>query len=97
MEGNGTIDVEQTLAANAYEEDDVEMLDAETLNCGAVVFPPRNSFPTSADGGSGRTVDGGQGEKNKRRRNRNRNRKKNRAANPSNIADINSFFFLLSM
>lgn len=74
MERNSTIDEEQTLAANAYEEDDVEMLDAETL-----------------DGGSGdRMVDRGQGGKNKRRR---RNRKKNKAGNPSNIADINRFIF----
>jgi hypothetical protein len=93
MERNGTMDEEQTLAVNAYEEDDVEMLDAETLDCGAVVSPPRDSSPAPAGGGSDRKVDGGQGRKNNRRRKR--NRKKNRAANPSNIADINRFFFFL--
>ncbi|KAF3324585.1 PHAX RNA-binding domain-containing protein [Carex littledalei] len=88
MERNSTIDEEQTLVANAYEEDDVEMLDAETLDGGAVVSPPRDSSSAPAGGSGDRMVDGGQGGKNKRRR---RNRKKNKAGNPSNIADINRF------
>ncbi|KAJ1687818.1 hypothetical protein LUZ63_019208 [Rhynchospora breviuscula] len=90
MERNSTRNGEQTLAATTYEEDDVEMLEALTLDDGgAVESPPRVSFSAPGAGSAGRAVDGGQGGKNKKKKKK--NRKKNKAANGSNIANINRF------
>ncbi|KAJ4820973.1 phosphorylated adapter RNA export-like protein [Rhynchospora pubera] len=80
MEGNISRNEDQTLAATTYEEDDVEMLEALTLDDGgAVESPPRvaSSSSSSAPG------------KNKKKKKK--NRKKNKAANGSNIANINRF------
>ncbi|KAJ3701968.1 hypothetical protein LUZ61_005673 [Rhynchospora tenuis] len=93
MERNISQNEEQTLAATTYEEDDVAMLDALTLDDGgAVESPPRVASSAPGAGIGCRTVDGGQGgQGGKNKKKKKKNRKKNKAAYGSNIANINRF------
>uniref|UniRef100_A0A6V7QTB6 Phosphorylated adapter RNA export protein n=1 Tax=Ananas comosus var. bracteatus TaxID=296719 RepID=A0A6V7QTB6_ANACO len=91
-------DEDETLGPHGAMQDDVEMVDAETLDGdGDAVSPERSAAPPGAGGGDGVAEGGDQigGQKRegkkKKKKKRSRNKKRKGGSSSSSILDINRF------